>query len=249
MTLHVHVHGPIVELTFDRPDARNALSQAVVAELVGRLRAADQDPVARVVVLTAKGDVFLSGGDLAELATLPSDATGAAQVSGLGRELAALETISVPVIAAMQGDAYGGGAELVLICDLVVMGATASFRFVHRNVGLVPAWGGATRLTERVGAAMAADILFTARPVGSEEALRLGLVSRVSQAPREDALALAEELAKAPREALAAIKRSLVTARRAARGAALEREHEVFLSAWGSAPHQAAMEAFRDRKG
>src|SRR5690606_21877635 len=115
------------------------------------------------------------------------------------------------------------------------------------NMGLVPAWGGSTRLVERVGAARAADILLTARAVPAEEALATGLATRgvAAGAALEEAEALAGSLASAPREALVAIKRSVLAPRLASRGDAIEREQEIFESAWGSAAHQAAMARFR----
>jgi enoyl-CoA hydratase/carnithine racemase len=201
------------------------------------------------VLLMATGDVFLSGGDLNALRGLPDDARGAHAVIGLGERLAAIERCSVPVIAAVGGPVYGGGCELLVMTDIVVMDEQAKMHFVHRKMGLVPAWGGCTRLTERVGAARAADILLTARPVSAAEAVEIGLASRIApQGTAEPAAeAIAEELARSPREALVAIKRSLLATRLAARADSIERERKSFRSAWGSPAHKASMDRFLKR--
>lgn len=242
------LRGRVLHLTIDRPEARNAIDEDLAIALHDALEEAATDDRVHVVLLRSTGDVFLSGGDLRALAALPHDARGAHAVIGLGLRLTAFESCPLPVVAAVHGDVYGGGCELLVMMDMVVMNEAARMHFVHRKMGLVPAWGGCTRLIERVGAARAADILLTARPVPAEEARHMGLVSRVSDGRAEaDAEQLAEELASAPREALVAIKRSLVAARRARRGAALEQEKKSFVAAWGSAPHVGAMERFGKR--
>ena len=240
--------GPALGLTIDRPEAKNALSRELCRRLEEAFERAARDETVSAVVLAATGDVFIAGGDLHELAALPMDAGGADRVLELGAVARSIEACALPVIAAVSGAALGGGAEVVLACDLVVMQPGATIRFVHAKMGLTPAWGGTTRLCERVGATRASEILLSARPIGGEEAVAIGLASRVVPEALAGALDLARELAKSPREALAAIKRSLGASRDARRDSAFASEQKIFRSAWGSAAHQAALQSFFAKK-
>jgi enoyl-CoA hydratase len=242
--------GHIVVLSIDRPEARNALSRELVERLTNAIDGASCDDSASAVVLAAvahgqgRERVFVAGGDLHELAQLPMDAAGADRVLELGQLARAIEACAVPVIAAVSGAALGGGAELVIACDLVVMDANATIRFLHAKMGLTPAWGGTTRLTERVGTARASELLMTARAIGADEALRLGLCNRVTASADAEAMRLAGELATIPRATLALLKRSLAGSRDARRSDAFLAEQKVFRSAWGSDAHRAALAAF-----
>lgn len=239
----------VLVLTLCRPEARNALSRALVDELVRAIDEASRDETTHVVVLASSHEaVFVAGGDLAELTALPMGREGAEVVLGLGALADAIESCAVPVVAAIGGAALGGGAELTVACDLVVMSPQASVRFVHARMGLVPAWGGLTRLEERVGALTANDLVLTARPVAAEEAQRLGLCNRLADDARDGALALARAVAVTPRASLVALKRSAVAARRARRGAAFEAEREVFRATWGSPAHRQAFDAVRAQR-
>lgn len=238
-------------LTVDRPSAKNAINRALAERLVAALEDAAGDETVRSIVLASSDpSVFLSGGDIGELSRLAYDDRGAQGVIDLGVAVGAIEACPLPVVAAVEGAVFGGGCELLVMCDLVVMAEAARLRFVHARMGLVPAWGGATRLIERIGAARAADLLLTARAVEAEEAGRIGIASRVVPTGQavEQALALAEQLATVPRTSLTAIKRSLVAAKTARRGEAFERERDVFRQAWGSDAHRAAFEAFLGKK-
>jgi enoyl-CoA hydratase/carnithine racemase len=242
--------GSSLVLTIDRPDVRNAIDQAL-AERIGRaVTEAGDDPELRAVVLTGGGDeVFVAGGDLKEFGGLAPDEHGAEHILDMGLALGAIEACPLPVIAALQGDAFGGGAELVVLCDLCVMEEHAGIHFRHAKMGLTPAWGGTCRLIERVGAGRATDLLLTARRVSAAEALAMGLVHRVAGrgGGLAAALGLASEIASSARSSVAAIKASITRARQARRADALEREREVFRLAWGSESHLAAMRAFLQR--
>jgi enoyl-CoA hydratase/carnithine racemase len=245
MVLKREQRGAVSICTVDRPAAKNAVSRELALALRAAALQASEDPATSVLVVASSGEIFLSGGDLKELAALPFAAEGAEQVLTIGAELAALEECAVPVIAAVDGDAYGGGCELLLLCDLVVMARGASLRFVHARMGLAPAWGGMTRLVERVGAARAADIILRARPIAGEEAVAMGLASHAvaDGTATAVALTLAAEIARLPRAALVNVKRSLVAVRRARRAGSLAAEAQVFRDAWGGEAHRAAFAA------
>ena len=236
-------------LLLARPEARNALSSALVDVLTRTLDESSRDESVSAVVLgSTQPSVFASGGDLAELTSLPHDATGAAKVLELGRLAHALEAHPVPVIAAVNGAAIGGGAEVCVACDLIVMSQNASIRFVHGRMGLTPAWGGGTRLEERVGSGRASELLFTGRAVSAHEALAMGLANRVSDDALDGAQKLARELTCRPRAALVALKHSLATARVRRRKDAFEAEASAFEKAWGQPANLDAFAAVKREK-
>ena len=251
VVLNVATEGATRLLVVDRPESKNAINRRLAESLIAELERASEDEAIHAIVLASSDPaVFLSGGDIGELSQLPYDRSGADGVIELGVAVGAIERCPIPVIAAVEGKVFGGGCELLVMCDLVVMATGSSLRFVHARMGLVPAWGGATRLIERVGAARAADLLLTARAVDAAEAATMGIASRLvddgQAAPA--ALALAAELARVPRASLVAIKRSIVAAKTARRGRAFESERDVFRQAWGSEAHRTAFAAFLRKK-
>jgi enoyl-CoA hydratase len=251
MSLRVETVGDAVVLTIDRPATKNAIDRDLARRLGSAVRQASSDPYVRGVVLTASGsETFVSGGDLKEFDELSRAERGVAEVLAMVQELSACEEAEVPVIAAVQGDVFGGGCELLLLCDFVVIEQHASLAFRQAKMGLSPAWGGVTRLLERVGPLEAAHLLLTAEPVSAEAALRMGLVNEVTPTggSRTRAAALVNRIADNPRPSVAAIKRALRGAREARRGDGLAREREVFEQMWGAPDHQRAMDAFLSRK-
>ena len=247
--LSVERIGTAVVITLDRPEAKNAISRALMGALVETVEQASADPEARAVILASTGDVFAAGGDLREFEQLRQASGGVDQVLGMGRSLQSFERCDVPVIAAMQGAAFGGGCELMLACDLVVMETQAVLAFRQASMGLSCAWGGSVRLMERVGPMRASQILLTGQPVSAHQALEWHLIN--AEVPhgmaRPYALQWAHEIAQHPRAAIAAAKHGLLQVRQAWRGNALEGEARVFSSLWDGADHRAAMAAFLHR--
>jgi enoyl-CoA hydratase len=235
-------------LTLDRPEARNAISRALAMTLTSAIEDASRDETVTAIVLASSNPkVFIAGGDLRELLALPYDARGAEAVLALGATAQSIEDAAVPVIAAVDGSTLGGGAELTVACDLVVMGRQARVQFVHARMGLVPAWGGLTRLEEKIGAARASELVFTARSVTAAEAVGAGLANRSADDALEAALELVDELAANDRAAVAALKASAREARLRRRCDALDAEKAAFRRAWGSDAHRAAFDALRER--
>ena len=238
--------GAVRLITLNRPKKRHAINAALADALCNALDTASDDDTVRAVVLGASGErAFAAGGDLDELKALPQDGDGAAKVLELTLTTVALEQCAVPVIAAMNGDAFGGGAELVMGCDLLVMAKQAGLSFVHAQIGLVPAWGGATRLVERVGAAIASELLFSATRIAAPRAHALGLCNRIAApgAATNVAIELARDITRHDRAAIVRLKQSLLAIRRERRGQCLELEREVFRQAWGSKAHKRAFSA------
>jgi enoyl-CoA hydratase/carnithine racemase len=248
--LRIESVGDAVVLTLDRPAVRNAIDGQTARALGEAVRLAGRDPQVRGVVIAAEGPTFTSGGDLKMLAGLAGDASGGDAVLGLFEDLAVIEESDLPVIAAVQGDAFGGGCELLLLCDLVVVEEHVELAFRHAKMGLSPAWGGMTRLVERVGALEASRLLLTAEKIHAAEALRIGLVSEIVArgAARTRALARVARIADNPRTSVASLKRTLREVKESRRGDAIARERAAFSARWGGEDHRAAMSALATKK-
>ncbi len=224
MTVAVERRGHVAVITLDRPARKNAMNAEMWAALG---RAADTLAAAppRAVVLTGAGDVFSAGMDVnpdnpqvAGLMAAVRDhdpAPVAAMLRGIHDALDRLFALPVPIIAAIGGLAYGGGAEIATRCDLRVADPAATLCFSEVKLGLMPDLGGGVALARLIGPGRAADLILTARKVGAAEALALGLVNRVSDpgAVLSEAVALAEQIAKngprAVRGALAVLRRGV----------------------------------------
>jgi enoyl-CoA hydratase/carnithine racemase len=248
-SIEVEDHGPARVIILCRPEKRNALSREVATTLAIEVERAAADESVRGIVLAAKGPVFAAGGDLAEFQQLLDKKGGAEEVLAMGRRMREIERAPVPVIAAVTGHVFGGGCELLLLCDgaFVERGTTLQFR--HAEMGLAPAWGASVRLVERVGPLQAMRLLGTAEIVDADEAASLGLATKAVE-PGEALAASLQFVARAARlgrDAVAAQKRAIMSARRDERERAEEREAEVFRSMWGAPAHRAAMEAFAAR--
>jgi enoyl-CoA hydratase len=181
-------------VTFNRPKALNALDSKTLGELAALLEAASADRTLRAIVLTGAGDkAFVAGADIAEMAALsPLEARRFAERGE--RTLARLEALAVPTIAAVNGFALGGGCELAMACDLVYASEKARFGQPEVNLGLVPAFGGTTRLARRVGPARALELILSGDMIDAAKAKEIGLALEVL--PPEQLLPFALEKAR-----------------------------------------------------
>ncbi len=204
--------GAVGVLTLDRPDRRNALSRDTIFAL-GRLgRELVGDPEVRAIVITGAGDkAFCAGADLKERQGMTLDDVRR-QVGLYRSELGVLDTSPKPVIAALNGLAFGGGLELALIADLRVAAPHVELALPETTLGIIPGAGGTQRLPRVVGEARAKELILLGRKIGAAEALAWGLVNRVSPEGvpvLEDTLAWIDPIAKgapiAQAAALAAI--------------------------------------------
>ena len=206
--------GGVRVLTLHRPETLNALTTEDMRELGARLEDAAADARTRAVVVTGAGGAFSAGGDAAFLQELPrmSDAAIRDVVYGaFQRPIRAIRAMDKPVVAAVDGAAVGAGCELALACDVRLASERARFGEVWIRLGCVPALGGMYLLPRIVGLGRATQMILTGEIVDAEEALRIGLVTRVIPADGllEAALALATTLAAGPARALAAAKRAI----------------------------------------
>jgi len=178
-------------LTLRHPPV-NALSTALLAELSGRLDAISANPAVRALIITGDGQYFSGGADLKELATL--DLAQAPAIVERGQHLfSRIEALRVPVVAAINGLAVGGGLELALACDLRIAGESAKLGLPEVTFGLMPSYGGTQRLPRTVGVAKAKEMIFSGSLVPAAEAVRIGLVNR--SVPSGQELRAARDLA------------------------------------------------------
>ncbi|MBJ7904569.1 enoyl-CoA hydratase/isomerase family protein [Streptomyces sp. DSM 110735] len=207
----VRRHGHVAELVLDRPKAMNAVSTEMARSLTAACAALAADRDARVVVLTSSHErAFCVGADLKERNSF-TDADLMRQRPVARAAYTGVLELPMPTIAAVHGFALGGGFELALACDLIVADGTAVVGLPEVSVGVIPGGGGTQMLPRRVGAARAAELIFTARRVEAAEAGRLGLVDQVVEAgrDRDEALALAARIAGNSPVGLRAAKRAL----------------------------------------
>lgn len=181
----------IATITLDRPEVRNAIDATMVRELTGTLHSLSKDEGLRVLVLRGEGRTFAGGADIAQLR---ERRTADALRSINGSLFQLVEDFPVPVIAAVEGFALGGGCELALACDVRIAGEGARMGFPEVTLGIFPAAGGTHRLPRLVGIGKAKELVFTGRIVTAEEALAIGLVEHV--VPEGDAWAHSIELAR-----------------------------------------------------
>lgn len=216
-TLHIG-EGGIAEFTHQRPEARNALSMAMRQDYRDMLERVENDRTIRALVITGSGGSFCAGGDVKGMAAMqasagagPSGECRSRITADHHRWLDRLRSLDVPVIAAVDGPAFGAGASLALMADFVLASARASFCMVFARMGMVPDFGAFHTLPRLVGLAKAKELMLTARRFGAEEARDMGIVYAVHGPAQllDEARQLAARLASGPRDAMGMIKNSL----------------------------------------
>ena len=176
-------------ITFNRPEAMNALNNQTRAEFASAIDEVAADDEIKVLILTGNGKAFVAGSDIKEFnKTTPY---AAHNIMRLGEMVEKLEK---PVIAAVNGFCLGGGCEIAMGCDIIIASEKAKFGQTEINIGIIPGGGGTQRLPRLIGACRAKELIFTGDIIRAEEADRLGLVNRV--VPMDELMPAAKELAK-----------------------------------------------------
>jgi enoyl-CoA hydratase/carnithine racemase len=212
--IDLQVETGIATLTLNRPDKRNAMSDAMRAEFIGALEHVAADKAIRALVLTGAGKGFCAGGDIAGMEKRMNAPAGEVGFNGWHRQQRVhhtqmlLHTMPKPVIAAVNGAASGLGADTALACDFIIASEWASFTWSYIHRGIIPDGGGMYFLPRRVGLSTAKQLIFTGRKVDADEALSLGIADRKTAADTlvADAQAWARELSKGSATALALSK-------------------------------------------
>lgn len=240
--------GRVRYLTLNRPDRLNALNSAVLEWLESQIAQAATDPAVGCIVIRGEGErAFCAGADLDEINGL--DAERAHTFIGRGhRAMLAVESASIPVLAAVDGFALGGGLELMLACHIAIASDRSQFGLPEAKIGCIPGFGGTQRLLTTVGKAAALHLMLTGLRIDAQRAWDIGLLSvpPVAAAELPDAVdGLAKSIAAGSRTGL---KSMLEAARQAAQPRALEHEAALAAMAIASADGQEGIRAFAERR-
>jgi enoyl-CoA hydratase/carnithine racemase len=249
-TIGVDADGASLVLTFRRPERRNAISTVTMDEIIHAAQAAEADPVIRAVILTGGQEYFSAGADLNDALAIASPAEGVAYFKRWHRLCDALETLTKPVIAAIEGFCMTGGCELALACDIRVAGEGSSFAVTSSKIGTVAGAGGTQRLPRIVGIAKALEIMFAGEPIDVAEAHRIGLVNR--RVPKGQALAEAKSMVKVYEQraplSLAWIKRSVHRGMQMDLASAIEFETFLVSTIYQTQDRKEGISAFLDKR-
>jgi 2-(1,2-epoxy-1,2-dihydrophenyl)acetyl-CoA isomerase len=225
--IEYEVNGPIAQITFNRPEAMNALNIAVRTRFLNLLSDVAVDDTVRVAIITGKGRAFSAGGDIKAINTATPE--GERKSLHLHQTLClAIRNLNKPVIAAINGHALGAGLEVALQCDIRIAARSAMLGIPVAKVGLVSSGGSYHQIIRLIGLGRALHLALTAEPINASEAERIGLVTQVvedtdlSIATRE----LANKIAALPPEAIVFAKRAFRSAIDSSFGAMLEIEEE-----------------------
>lgn len=180
-TVLLEKNNKIATITLNKPEALNALSSGVLDQLEKALAEVEQDPSLRCLIITGAGEkAFVAGADIKEINSL--DPESAYNFAGFGQKVfLKIENLSIPVIAAVNGFALGGGLELAMACDFIFASEKAKFGLPECTLGVMPGFGGSVRLARKVGPGRAMQMIFTGDMISAEEALNYGLVNEICE--------------------------------------------------------------------
>mmetsp|Transcript_27119 Transcript_27119/g.81336 ORF Transcript_27119/g.81336 Transcript_27119/m.81336 type:complete len:278 (-) Transcript_27119:63-896(-) len=246
---HVRVErrGDVGLLTLDRPEALNALSSPLMAELNAATKAWDADPEVGAIVLTGSERAFAAGADIKEMAAKTFPQTYSEDLFASWQDVAGLRT---PTIAAVNGFALGGGCELAMMCDIIICGEKARFGQPEILLGTIPGAGGTQRLVRAVGKSKAMRMCLTGDQLSAAEALAAGLVAAVH--PPEDvvdeAVALGAKIAALGSPSATMCKEAVNAAYELSLAEGLRLERRLFLSTFATADQKEGMAAFAEKR-
>jgi enoyl-CoA hydratase len=239
--------GAIAVVRLNRPKQLNALSDALMEELVATLEGLDRDEKVRAIVLGGDERAFAAGADIGELAqATPIELYYQRRVERWD----AIRALWTPLVAAVSGYCLGGGCELAMACDLIVASETAEFGQPETGLGIIPGAGGTQRLTRAVGKALAMDLILSGRRLSAREAQAAGLVARVvaKEAWLEEAKRLAREIAEKGPVATRLAKESVNRAYETTLAAGLEAERRALYLAFASEDAREGLTAFAEKR-
>lgn len=248
--LRLEVVSGVATLSIDRPQARNALALQTMAELDEALDTVRTER-ARVLVIRGAGDkAFCAGGDIKELEQMRSEEDAIAMAHRMRATLDRIPQLAIPVIAGLNGDALGGGAELALACDFRIAASHARIGFTQISLGLMPAWGASERLAALVGRGRALSILLGGQIMSADEAQQLGLVEVVVPTSIFDRRLeeVARGIAAAPPAAVAGIKSSVNAVRPHRYPELADTTAEAFARTWVDPAHWKAVESMEKKR-
>ncbi len=242
--------GNVAIASIDRPKALNALNSEVLNDLNTLVDTVHADPEIRVLILTGSGEKsFVAGADIGEMSSL-TKVEGEAFGKKGNDVFRRIETLPIPVIAAVNGYALGGGCELAMSCDIRICADTAVFGQPETGLGITPGFGGTQRLARLIGPGMAKQLIYSARNIKADEALRIGLVNAVY--PAEELMAAAEKLAETIARnapiAVRACKKAINEGLELPTDEAVALEETLFGSCFETADQKEGMGAFLEKR-
>lgn len=240
-------HGRVLQLTLNRPAARNALNNALLLQIAEQLEAAAADAEIAVCVVYGNERCFAAGADLNEMAEKDLPAT----LNDIRPQLwARINAFTKPLIAAVNGFALGAGCELALLCDVVIAGDNARFGLPEITLGIMPGAGGTQRLIRSVGKALASRMILSGESIDARQALRAGLVSEVYPPALTDeyALALAATVARHSPLALRAAKQALRLSQEVSLQAGIQQERQLFTLLSATEDRREGIDAFLHKR-
>lgn len=237
----------IAVVALNRPQALNALNFELMTELTAAFRAFAKDDSVNAVVLTGNEKAFAAGADIKEMAT----ATSAEMLTkGYLEMWDELQAFKKPIVAAVSGYCLGGGAELMMVCDMVIASETAKFGQPEINIGVIPGAGGTQRLTRAVGKAKAMELILTGRQFTAEEALSMRLINKVVPVTSylDEAKKLATEIASKPPIAVRLAKEAVLRAASTNLNDDVEFERRLFALLFSTEDMREGMNAFIEKR-
>lgn len=247
VTLHIH-HSYVALIELNRPDAKNAISLQLLAELQEKIQEVKRNK-ARVLVITGVGDSFCSGADLKERKSM-SDLQVKQFLKNINLCFSDLANLSIPTIAAINGFAFGGGLELALSCDIRYASEAAQMGLTETKLGIIPGAGGTQRLSRIVGESTALEWIFSGKKLSGKEAMVRGLVSQVfsPDSLKESSLALAREISESAPIAVSAAKKAVRRGLELPMESALEWERLCYFETIGTKDRLEALQAFAEKR-
>lgn len=245
----LEVKEKVALITMSRPKALNALNSDVISDFNRAIKELSHDKDIRVLIITGEGKAFIAGADIKELSGMKPDA--AYTFSRKGQQaFERLEQMDIPVIAAVNGFALGGGCELAMACDIRIASTTAKFGMPEVTLGLMPGFAGTQRLTRLVGYSNAMYMMATAEPVTAEEALRLGLVQIVTDPHQlmDTSFEVAKKIVSNGKYAVKAVKELARKSTSTQMEFGSELESEAFAGLFGRPEADEGMLAFQEKR-
>lgn len=246
-TILTTITDRVLTIQLNRPKALNALNTQVMEEVLDCASEHDANPDIGCIVLTGNAKAFAAGADIAELAVHDYASMYASNYFAGWDRFAALRT---PKLAAVAGYALGGGCEVAMMCDVIIAADTAQFGQPEVKIGCIPGIGGTQRLTKLVGRACAMDMILTGRMIDADEALRMGLISRVFPAVDliQSAQEIAQKIASYPKDIIMMARACVNEAEQSGLNAGVRFERQMYHALYGSKAQQEGMVAFLEKR-
>jgi len=249
-TLRVEKEEGILWVYLNRPDKLNVFNMKMLKELSDVMNKVDEDREVKCVVITGEGEkAFCAGADLGLLSKL--DSQGALELSEIGHRLMKkIESLRVPVIAAINGYALGGGFELALACDFRIAAENTQLGNPEVKLGIIPGWGATQRLARIIGLSRAMEFLMFGDRISASEALDMGLVHKVvpQEKLREEVMSLAKRIVEGPTIAQGLIKRVLIFGSQVPLDVGLELEKHAFSTVFSTEDAKEGLQAFLSKR-